>query len=71
MLEKNDSINSMNYGPLIYVERQDVRLEDHKEFFGMAPGKIVRLRYGPFAKVLEVNDINGKLSVIAEVIPEN
>lgn len=30
----------------IYVEREDVRLEDHKEFLGMAPGKLVGLKYG-------------------------
>lgn len=50
----------------IYVEKADVRKEDHKKFFGCAPGKIVRLRYGPFVKILSVTDH----VVEAEIVPD-
>lgn len=38
----------------VWVDRADVRLKDDKKFFGIAPGKIVRLRYGPFIKITSV-----------------
>lgn len=41
---------------VVYVERADVRKTDDSGFFGCAPGKIVRLRYGPFVKINEVGD---------------
>lgn len=41
---------------VVYVERADVRKKDDKGFYGCAPGKMVRLRYGPFVKIIEVGD---------------
>lgn len=40
--------------PEIYVEKNDVRAVDHKEFFGMAPNKIVGLKYAGIFKVTKV-----------------
>jgi len=40
------STHKINLTNKIYVEREDVRVEDHKEFLGMAPGKLVGLKYG-------------------------
>lgn len=51
----------------VYVERADVRKSDEKGFYGCAPGKIVRLRFGPFVKITEVNDHSLK----GEIIPED
>jgi glutaminyl-tRNA synthetase len=54
----------------IYVDREDVRLVDNKEFFGLAPGKLVGLRYTYCIKVDKVttdNDGNVK-EVFAEVL---
>lgn len=51
----------------VYVERSDVREKDESGFFGCAPGKMVRLRYGPFLRVISV-DATG---VEAEVVPED
>ena len=29
----------------IYVDRQDIQLEDHEDFWGIAPGKMVGIKY--------------------------
>lgn len=51
----------------VYVEKADVRKEDEKGFYGCAPNKMVRLRFGPFVKITEVNDHSLK----GEIIPED
>lgn len=48
------------------MEKSDVRKSDEKGFYGCAPGKIVRLRFGPFVKITEVNDHSLK----GEIVPE-
>lgn len=56
-VEKREEFDyEFNLTKTIYVDSADVRKEDHKKFYGMAPGKIVRLRFGPFVKVLSVDD---------------
>lgn len=52
---------------VVFVERADVRKKDDKGFYGCAPGKMVRLRYGPFVKILEVGDHSLK----GEIVPES
>ena len=48
----------------IYVEREDVREKDDKKFWGIAPNKMVRLRYGPFLRIKTVT----KDKVTAEIV---
>lgn len=56
-VEKREEFDyEFNLTKTIYVDSADVRKEDNKKFYGMAPGKIVRLRFGPFVKVLSVDD---------------
>ncbi len=55
----------------VYVDKADVRKEDSKEFFGCAPGKIVRLRYGPFLRVLTVGDDFAEAEIVEEKNIEN
>ena len=38
----------------IYVDRSDIRLEDSKDFFGFAPGKLVGLRYAFPVRVKQI-----------------
>ena len=58
-------------GNLVYVDSDDVRPKDIPNYYGIAPGKIVRLRYGPFIKINSVNqDSNGKFNVKASLIEE-
>lgn len=68
--EFNESENKIPYKfkleSNVYVDKADVRKEDSKEFFGCAPGKIVRLRYGPFVKILSVNDSFAEAEIIEE-----
>eukprot|EP00743_Colponemidia_sp_Colp-15_P001026 GILK01001132.1.p1 GENE.GILK01001132.1~~GILK01001132.1.p1 ORF type:complete len:787 (+),score=153.39 GILK01001132.1:47-2407(+) len=37
--------HSIGFGPVIYIDRDDFRLEDSKDFFGLAPGKEVNLKW--------------------------
>lgn len=55
----------------VFVDKADVRKEDSKEFFGCAPGKIVRLRFGPFLKIISVNDNFAEAEVVLEKDIEN
>jgi len=41
-------------------------MKDEKKFFGVAPGKIVRLKFGPFVKITTVTQ-NKALGEIVEV----
>jgi glutaminyl-tRNA synthetase len=40
----------------VYIERKDFRRVDAKQYFGLAPGKIVRLRYGPFVECVSIEN---------------
>jgi glutaminyl-tRNA synthetase len=54
----------------VFVDRDDVRQKDVKGFWGIAPGKTIRLKYGPFVKITEVKVSNGEVSsVVGELIP--
>lgn len=54
----------------VYVERSDVRAEAHKEFFGMAPGMLVGLKYAFPVKVKEIkqNDKGEITEVYTEAV---
>ena len=52
------------------VEKADVRLEDSKGFFGIAPGKVIRLKYGPAIKITSVKETGSSFNVEAERISE-
>jgi len=38
----------------VYVEREDIRTVDHPDFLGLAPGKLIGLKYAGVFKVIEV-----------------
>ena len=58
-------------GPVNYVEKADVRLVDGKDFYGIAPGKVVRLKFGPFVRITEVReDGQGGFRVKGEVVAD-
>ena len=42
------------FTPVLFIERDDFRLEDSKDFFGLAPGKEVGLRFAGNVKCTEV-----------------
>lgn len=65
--EVHNFIYHFTLNPVVYVERADVRKTDDKGFFGCAPGKMVRMRYGPFVRILEVDDHSLK----GEIVPED
>ena len=63
-------LHHIQLSPEVFVEREDVRAADSKGFWGIAPGKIVRLKYGPFVRVQEVLSEGGNVSLVrAELIP--
>jgi len=58
----------------IYIETTDFREEDDPNFYGLAPGKIVGLRYTDFIKCQEViKDQNGEIKEIRaeRITPKN
>lgn len=52
------------------VEKEDVRSEDTKGFFGIAPGKVIRLKYGPAIKITTVASSPSGWEVKAECLSE-
>lgn len=50
----------------IYISKTDYRDEDEKKYFGLAPDKIVRLRYGPFIKCVKRIDESTIEAIIVE-----
>jgi glutaminyl-tRNA synthetase len=45
----------------VYVDRSDVKLSDQSDFWGIAPGKIVGLKYAGAFQVLEVVSNGGNI----------
>lgn len=54
------------------MDKEDIRLEDHPEFFGFAPGKVVGLKYAGVVKVTKVvgNDKGEPVEVFADYLGE-
>jgi len=62
----------MPFDNVVYIEREDFREVDEKGYYGLAPGKEVHLKYGPYITCTEViKDGNGNVVELkAEEIPE-
>jgi glutaminyl-tRNA synthetase len=54
----------------VFVEKADIRTQDEKNFFGIAPGKLIRLKYGPALKITSVTKAGHSFDVKAERITE-
>lgn len=52
------------------MEKDDVRTQDEKNFFGIAPGKLIRLKYGPALKITSVTKVGHSFEIKAERISE-
>jgi len=56
-------IRKVPFSRVLYIERDDFREEPPKEFFRLAPGREVRLRYAYFIKCVDVvKDKNGEIT---------
>jgi glutaminyl-tRNA synthetase len=42
---------NLNLTRVVYMDRSDIRETDSKDFYGVTPGKTVRLKYGPAIKI--------------------
>jgi len=59
---KDRGTNTVELTNLIYIDRNDFKLEDKKDFWGLAPGKSVRLRYANAMTCKDVvKDNDGKV----------
>ncbi len=59
---------NIKYSSKIYVERSDIKLIDEKGFYGIAPNKIVGLKYANTILIKEIKVENGKVvQVIAQI----
>jgi len=72
--DKTKGVNMLNISSSVFVDRDDFSEVEKKSFFGIMPGQVVCLRYGPFVVLEEV--IKGadgsisKVKVRAVPIPE-
>ena len=59
---KERGTNTVELTHQLYIDRNDFKLEDKKDFWGLAPGKSVRLRYANAMTCTEVvKDAEGKI----------
>lgn len=54
----------------IYVELSDIKLVDEKGFYGIAPNKVIGLKYAQSVFVKEVRAENGKIKQVIAKIDE-
>ena len=56
----------------IYIEKEDFSAETKSGFFGVMPGQVVCLRYGPFVRMVEVvKSASGDVEKVrVEVVPD-
>uniref|UniRef100_A0A7S3HZG3 glutamine--tRNA ligase n=2 Tax=Favella ehrenbergii TaxID=182087 RepID=A0A7S3HZG3_9SPIT len=52
--DKTKGVNMLDLTPHIFVDREDFSETEKKGFFGIMPGQVVCLRYGPFVLLEEV-----------------
>ncbi len=53
-LGDNSSTHVISFEKHVYINRSDFRLQDDPKYYGLAPGKVVRLKYAHFIKCLDV-----------------
>ena len=55
---------------VIYVERSDIKLKDEKGFYGIAPNKIIGLKYASTFFITDVIEENGQIIRVNAKIDE-
>jgi glutaminyl-tRNA synthetase len=66
--EKHKVERHIVMGNVIYLASTDFRKVDDKNYYGLAPNKIVRLKYGPFVKCVSFTDDEINVEIVE---PEN
>lgn len=66
--DKKSTTHKITLTNTVYVEREDISLIDHKDFFGLAPGQSAGLKYGCVIKVVEIK--TDKEGNVTEVFAE-
>ena len=56
--DKNSTVREIILTKEIYIDKDNFKETDEKDFYGLAPEKIVRLKYGPFIKFESFDSIN-------------
>lgn len=51
--------HKLNLSNIIYIDREDFRLEDDPSYYGLAPNKYAGLRYAGYVKIVGVNTSEG------------
>jgi len=69
--DKSKGVRTLKVTPNIYIDASDFSESEKKGFFGVMPGQVVCLRYGPFIKMTEiVKDASGKIEKVkVEAMP--
>lgn len=63
--DKSKGVQTLNVTPSVFVERNDFSEEVKNGFFGIMPGQVVCLRYGPFVELVEVvKDASGSVEKV-------
>lgn len=66
--EEHRGSRAIKFSNKIWVERSDIKLKDQKGFFGIAPQKVVGLKYASTIFIKDVKENNGVITqVIAEI----
>jgi glutaminyl-tRNA synthetase len=52
----------------VFVDRSDIREEDSPNFYGIAPGKRVGLKYSHIINITGIEKVDGKITKVTATI---
>jgi glutaminyl-tRNA synthetase len=67
--DESRGFSSMPFSRIVYIDRSDIRLKDDKDFYGLAPGKEVRLKYAYNIRATDIHtDKDGNITQILATV---
>lgn len=61
--DENSNTRSILITPEVYIDKKEFKEVDEKGFYGLAPGKIVLLKYGIYVEYVDYDKLNGTVNV--------
>ncbi len=69
-IKKSSTIRRCPLTEIVYIEKSSFRIIDSKDYYGLAPGKTIRLKYGPFLEYVSHDDICINVKIVSPEKPK-
>ncbi len=70
-LKEQSTTHTITLGNVVYIDKDDFRMEDSPKYYRLAPNKIVRLKYVGLIKCTGVNNPDNPTEVYVELLPSD